>query len=85
MAEALGAGSAEAGHDIVCGARDAARASDLASRVGASASPRAEAATHGDAVLDVVAPLSGVPAGPQEGASASGTTRSGPAARRSAS
>ena len=72
MAQALGAGWAKAGHDIVVGARDADKAMGLASRLGARAGTFAEAAAHGDAVLaalphtvvlDVVAPLADALAG----------------------
>ncbi|MDX3535696.1 NAD(P)-binding domain-containing protein [Streptomyces sp. MB09-01] len=72
MAEALGAGWAKAGHDIVVAARDADKATDLAARLGARAGTFAEAAAHGDAVLaalphtamlDVVAPLADALAG----------------------
>ncbi|MEU3692891.1 NADPH-dependent F420 reductase [Streptomyces narbonensis] len=72
MAEALGAGWAKAGHDIVVAARDADKATDLAARLGARAGSFAEAAAHGDAVLaalphtamlDVVAPLADALAG----------------------
>lgn len=66
MAEALGTGWAEAGHDIVVGARDAGRAADLAARLGARAGTLADAAEHGETVLaalphaamsDVITPL----------------------------
>ncbi|MEU7072382.1 NAD(P)-binding domain-containing protein [Streptomyces narbonensis] len=72
MAEALGAGWAKAGHDIVVAARDADRATELAARLGARAGTFAEAAAHGDAVLaalphaatpDVVSPLADALAG----------------------
>ncbi|QGV79548.1 NADPH-dependent F420 reductase [Streptomyces ficellus] len=72
MAEALGAGWARAGHDIVVAARDADRVTAAAARIGARAGTFAEAAAHGDAVLaallhtatlDVVAPLAGALAG----------------------
>lgn len=72
MAEALGTGWAKAGHDIVVGARDAGKATDLAARLGARAGTFAEAAAHGDAVLaalphaamlDVVASLADALAG----------------------
>lgn len=72
MAEALGAGWAKAGHDIVVGARDADKATALAARLGARAGTFAEAAAHGDVVLaalphagmlDVVASLADTLAG----------------------
>ncbi|MFP3992541.1 NAD(P)-binding domain-containing protein [Streptomyces sp. E11-3] len=51
MAEALGTQWAAAGHELLVGGRDAARAAALAERIGARAGGLADAAAFGDAVL----------------------------------
>ncbi|MEU8118280.1 NAD(P)-binding domain-containing protein [Spirillospora sp. NPDC049024] len=54
MTEALAAGWASAGHDMLIGGRTPEKAADLAERIGARAGTLREAAEFGDAVLIAV-------------------------------